>query len=704
MSAAKKIILMSFTLLSFMSAAQAQKATFNWLFGQKVGLNFNQSPPAIISNTNLNAIEGSSAISDGDGKLLFYSNGVTVMNKLNEVMDNGSGIAGDVSSTCNSVIIQLPGNDSLYYLFTVGAAGQALQGFRYHVINMRANNGLGKVIEKNMLVDNQYFEKIAAVRHCNRTDAWIMVRKWQSDEYHAYRFTASGIDIDAPVISHSGLSIGGYINNSLGALKFSSDGSKMVAVHSFDIDSVELMQFDKSTGILTNNIIFTPNLVHPSISLTGLYGAAFSASGNKLYISSSNSNAQSAVLYQYDVSVHNATAISLSRQLISQNGPWMAGALQLAPDNKIYYSMYKDTSLSVINNPEAAGIACNFSYNAIRMPQSQGEPVQYGLPTFVAGDMDPQFAPYNFSMVKPGDCTSLEVAFSINHTNGVDSVFWDFGDGIFSRSLATNHTYSDPGSYLVKLVLYTTGCGATTQVLRRDLQIGGTIVKDFLPKDTSLCKIANLPIGTTSTATRYLWNTGAITASITVNAAGTYWLQLDNNGCLSRDSIVVEIKPVASVSLGKDTSVCVDKPVFLAAQTTASAVRWNTGATSKTIKVTAPGQYIVTLQNTGLCSSADTVNITWGDCAIYIPSAFSPNGDNKNERFGLANGINAVGYALTIFNRYGETLFHSNDPANKWDGNYKGKPQPIGLYPWVLNFTNKYGFPQTETGSVMLIR
>jgi hypothetical protein len=93
-------------------------------------------------------------------------------------------------STDNTIIVPNPGNDSIFYLFTIGAAYKLNKGFRYTVINMSGDGGFGEVIDKNVILESAAFEKIAAVRHCNNKDVWVVIHKWDSDIYLSYLVTS----------------------------------------------------------------------------------------------------------------------------------------------------------------------------------------------------------------------------------------------------------------------------------------------------------------------------------------------------------------------------------------------------------------------------------------------------------------------------------------------------------------------------------
>src|SRR4051812_45301770 len=96
----KKYFLTSCFLCS-MFFGVAQKQANIWYFGNRAGLDFNQIPPQPLSNSNLNSVEGTASIADNNGKLLFYTNGLAIMNRKHLLMKNGGALAGHPSSTNN---------------------------------------------------------------------------------------------------------------------------------------------------------------------------------------------------------------------------------------------------------------------------------------------------------------------------------------------------------------------------------------------------------------------------------------------------------------------------------------------------------------------------------------------------------------------------------------------------------------------------
>lgn len=678
----------------------SQKQTNIWYFGNRAGLDFNQTPPAVLNNAAANSQEGSASMSDNNGRLLFYTNGVTVINRKHELMLNGGFIGGDFSSTDNVVIVPMPGNDSLYYLFTVGSAFEEEPVFSYSIVDMRADASFGAVTVKRNLIADTVLEKIGAVRHCNKKDVWIVVRKWNTDEYHAYLLTAAGLS-PAPVISSTGLVVNGVYNNAIGTLKFSTKGNKIAAVHSFLNDAVELLDFDNTTGVISNPVVFNPNTIPRQLNFTGSYGAEFSPDGNLLYVSSNHSNAMPSILYQFDITSSNSATILASKQTIASTTPWFAGDLQLGPDYKIYMAMWNDTSLSVIENPNVYGPGCNFSYNKIYIGPEAVSPVQFGLPTFMQSYFDSLSNPYDFS--REGTCQDKTVKFNISRTSGIDSVKWDFDDGQQSQQLNPVHTYITDGFYNVKLIVYKIDCSGLNDTIIRRIWIAGA--SDFLGNDTSSCAANAFDIGVEEIfGVNYLWNTGFTGSKITTTGFGTYWLELEQNGCKIRDSILFTEKPKPVVDLGPDTSVCLYKPVILkTANAVSASYLWSTGETTQTISVNKKGVYYVTVSE-GLCVSSDTILVVPGDCDIFVPSAFTPNRDNLNETFGVITDVTVQNFSLQIFSKWGQVIFNTTDVSQKWDGTFKGKDMPTGAYFWMMNYVDKKGKKIYEQGMVLLIR
>jgi gliding motility-associated-like protein len=88
----------------------------------------------------------------------------------------------------------------------------------------------------------------------------------------------------------------------------------------------------------------------------------------------------------------------------------------------------------------------------------------------------------------------------------------------------------------------------------------------------------------------------------------------------------------------------------------------------------------------------------------FVPNAFTPNGDGKNDFMKpIAIGYSANNF-FRIYDRFGEKVYESKDFSQGWDGNYYGKPAELGTYFWELSVTNRFGKKEFYKGDLTLIR
>ena len=148
----RKICIIILQLFIIISLTSAQNEYNTWYFGHKAGMHFNSGSPVALMDGQLNSLEGSAVICDDSGNILFYTNGMEIWDRSHNIMPNGSMMLGDSSSTCAAVIVQHPGNDSLYYVFIPNKTGIGGTEFSYSIVNINLNGGLGDVSSKNNLL------------------------------------------------------------------------------------------------------------------------------------------------------------------------------------------------------------------------------------------------------------------------------------------------------------------------------------------------------------------------------------------------------------------------------------------------------------------------------------------------------------------------------------------------------------------------
>jgi len=169
-------------------------------------------------------------------------------------------------------------------------------------------------------------------------------------------------------------------------------------------------------------------------------------------------------------------------------------------------------------------------------------------------------------------------------------------------------------------------------------------------------------------------------------------------------SLAVFDKPV--LNLQHNISVCAGTTATLHAGNNFKSYVWQDNSRDSVLQVNKAGLYTVTA--TDYCGHAfsDSVIITVKDCREYffVPSAFTPNYDGKNDQFKPYINGPMEKYELLILNRWGQVIFKTSDPSRYWDGTFKGKPQDPGVYIWECSYRLADQQTQVRKGTVTLLR
>lgn len=359
MSSLSILILTFFLLLPFYQNAQQVKRATYWNFATNVSVKIDCVPTSLPGSALVSS-EGSTTMSDLNGDLLFYSNGVNVWDKNNTLMPNGTGLHGDPSSQQSAIAVPDPANANGYYLFTTDAIWEhnAIWGVNWNYVDMTANGGNGDVTSKNNQLSSEVQERIVAVRNASSTGYWIVVLKTFPGSlssanqgynvFHAYEVTASGVNT-TPVVSTTGpmLTWQSY------GMFMSPQGNALVTVNAGTQSGLEVYDFNNSTGVLNHRW---------EANITPFIGSGFAISqdGNVLY------GCRSTVIVQLDLTAPTLAAFEASALQISPPGTKYR-QLQLAPDCKMYAIPTTGNSLSVIDKPNVLGAGCGYSANAISL-------------------------------------------------------------------------------------------------------------------------------------------------------------------------------------------------------------------------------------------------------------------------------------------------------------------------------------------------
>jgi WD40 repeat protein len=384
-------------LLSFLVPAivHAQNDANNWIFGSHAKLNF--GPVPYTGLPQLNTVEGSASISDANGNLLLYTDGVTLWNGNNQQI--ATGLLGSLSSYATQVALIVPwpqSNCKKYFIFTLQAAFENNpQILSYSVVDMTGNGGAGVVSPQNVQLRIGVAEKLTGISD-GAGGFWVAAHGFSTTpsdpintEYYAYHIDASGIDPNvrishgAPHVAGSGLVFPAPWA-SIGQMKFSQDGRQIASAVSSKM--VEVLQFSTTSGkAFGTPLIFTCDLGAPHVPFhsSQVYGLEFSPNGKFLYVTTLGEPRTSTLgeLFQFDLVSHagvlvaNATA---SRDM---------GQLQLAPNGQIYLARFGQSFLSAIRLPDnphpLPSPGCDFAVNGKNLPL--GGVSWLGLPNFIEG-------------------------------------------------------------------------------------------------------------------------------------------------------------------------------------------------------------------------------------------------------------------------------------------------------------------------------
>jgi len=265
-----------------------------------------------------------------------------------------------------------------------------------------------------------------------------------------------------------------------------------------------------------------------------------------------------------------------------------------------------------------------------------------------------QPAPINFIAFSAdvlSGCAPLAVAFyNATDTALIDSFYWDLGNGNIAVGDTTATVYSNPGTYDVSLfVTDNNGCpGVLTQTAYIEVFENPTANFSYSPLDVTLFDplvyFTDLSLFNIAS---WQWNFANLGASAMQHPNFTF--------------------------PGEDTA---SYPVTL----------------------------LVTNDNGCTDSITKLVKIN-GETGVFVPNAFTPDGDNLNEFFAPQGfGVSPEGYSFLIFNRWGEVIFESYSPFEGWNGTYKGKLVENSVYSWRLEYKDTNGKRYEQMGKVSIIR
>ncbi len=675
--------LIFFLLLSVHLFAQAQHE--NWHFGWHVGVNFSSGNPVLSSGSQIETQESCYSQSDASGNLLFYTNGINVWDAANNVMPNGTGLLGNMSSQC--MVIPKPGSPNNYFVVVTDAAYiPGNSGLTYSEIDMTLNGGMGDVVSsvKNVQLNAKNGEWISAIPHANCIDIWIVTHGHTTNSnFLAFLVTNSGISA-TPVVTNIGVNITDE-TQVVGIMKPNPTGTKIAMTRPMTNAEVFLLDFDKSTGQVTN----TTTLFSGTFS-DACYGLEFSRSGNRLY----QGQFFPPRIFQYDMTASDIGATRTQIAVPTINGE--VGQLQIAPNDKIYisYNVFAAAAnfIGVINNPEVLGIGCGFVQNGFSL--GSGSSV-YGLPwyynpdvaTITAPDLGPDLTL----------CTNSSVELNPN-VIGTD-INYTWSDGSTGATL----NIDEPGTYWVDAQVGS--CQTSRDSILVELDTANI---RFELSDSIGCSPLSVDFTSIGSpgVTEWNWNLGDGTQIQTPDVSHEYTVSgvydvtlsaLSAAGCALDTTVINAVtvyeNPTANFAFTPQVPE-LDQQIQFVDESVGGIETWLWTANHQefsnlqnpTYSTPQAASFVVTLTviDTNGCSDQESKTISFQtEDLLYVPNSFTPDGDGTNDVF-MPSDVFGIVRSFRIFNRWGEEIWSAESPNDFWDGTYLGKPAQDGVYTWQI--------------------
>ena len=351
--------------------------------------------------------------------------------------------------------------------------------------------------------------------------------------------------------------------------------------------------------------------------------------------------------------------------------------------------------------------------------------------TIIAGN---NRATLDFIAAKTGLCTDLAYIFTNTSTASSapfksNSFTWDFGDGspriTAGQTPPVTHTYASAGTYIVKLILSDTSFCNAPDSISKTIRLSPTVKAQFTTPPQGCVPYNAIFENTSAGGLNFLWDFGDGSTSTVDNPThlyttiGSYTVKLvafDSTSCNKVDStffmITVVGIPVASFTFSPLAPQENTPTQFTNLSLGATNYIWRFGDGDTSIQVNpehlfnATGTYDVCLTaiNAAGCSDDTCMQVSAIINALLdVPSAFTPG------KFGINGIVSVKGFGIKemqwrIYNRWGEKVFESTNPADGWNGYYKGKLQPMDVYTYTLDVIFSDGNKVKKTGDITLIR
>jgi hypothetical protein len=269
------------------------------------------------------------------------------------------------------------------------------------------------------------------------------------------------------------------------------------------------------------------------------------------------------------------------------------------------------------------------------------------------------------------------ITVQLKDASSAQNVKYLWSDGTTNTSLSA----SKSGIYWVETSM--TGCKKRDSININILPLP----KVSSPKDYSFCEGKNVAVALQGDFNSIKWDDFPSQQNIEVSTAKNYKYTISKGLCELRSEINVREVKIPDPDIGEYIDKCRGEPQTLSIGDFNGNVKWSTGAQSKTIQVITSGTYVVTLTDSG-CTKTDSVFVGFFECNgefLYFPNIINPLSANGNEKFLpiVAEKYTLTQYKLSVYDRFGNLLFMTEDLNSHWDGRQFGNRE---LQPGVFTY------------------
>ena len=612
-----------------------------WYFGKHAGIDFSISPPISVAGP-IHTTEGCAIVSNQLGEVILSTDGSNLHNENGQLMYNG--LKGSSSSTHSAIVVPHPANPcSRFFIFTVPSAEVSSYPNGMHVLDVKVENGDIQIRSSRKLLENST-EKLAATNDGNG-GYWVVG--------HDY--------VDTAVMGRP-------------------EGKQFFAFHITANSSIQTLVpvISETSTAHQGRSPWSPGNYHNSVGQM-----KFNKAGDMLALAIYWD--QVLELLRFDKNkgtVHDLVKLDEFAAAYPERSLY---GLEFSASGYFLYT----SSAYVSDGFEALILGFD-----IRHLNKQ---LIWDSRIIVAKDMATSVQHYPFGALQMGPDGKIYIA----------RPFTKYVASLSGNSFGTSGQYRDSAIALTDTCLL----GLPTLIKVPDCSYGTDPCEYLsfeLGEDTSICQHDSVILGVPHTdGLSYRWSTGEVTPTIVVAENGIYKLTVsDTNGCRHSDSRRVNsLLYVAEHMIPKDTTVCEEVNARFGLSIEGIKYKWLDGSPGVFHEAHQSGPVEVRLY--GVCDTLDyVINLEVEDCRckVYVPNAFTPDGDEHNERHKLKTSCQLQDFKFTIFSRWGNVVFETNDIRNSWDGQLSNGKVEGGVYIYKLAYKAKDNEWQYDQGTVTVLK